>query len=166
MDINSFINIDKPILYLSYSENTFNKFYESTYKYFENDSKKFVTMIDGERCHNQKNTFKEFSRKMKFPDYFGYNWDAFDECLNDLEWLDCKQYVLFIKDFDLIFESNKENLELLLTTLFEAAKEWEKGREYDSFPTPPTPFHIIIHSNKDFLNELQLKMHYEQIYFF
>ena len=31
---------------------------------------------------------------LRFPSYFGYNWDAFEECLNDLSWLKERGVVL------------------------------------------------------------------------
>lgn len=43
--------------------------------------------IDCNKCDTESNLFREFATVLKFPDYFGYNWDAFDECIYDLEWI-------------------------------------------------------------------------------
>lgn len=43
--------------------------------------------IDCKKCDTKNNLFKVFANVLKFPDYFGYNWDAFDECVYDLEWI-------------------------------------------------------------------------------
>jgi RNAse (barnase) inhibitor barstar len=31
---------------------------------------------------------------LRFPDWFGQNWDALEDCLTDLSWLDADAYVL------------------------------------------------------------------------
>lgn len=31
--------------------------------------------------------FKKVSKKLEFPDYFGYNWNALNDCLQDFSWL-------------------------------------------------------------------------------
>ncbi len=35
---------------------------------------------------NKQRIFEEIAVKLEFPNYFGYNWDALDECLMDLAW--------------------------------------------------------------------------------
>ncbi|WP_016701349.1 barstar family protein [Actinoalloteichus spitiensis] len=40
--------------------------------------------VDGRHCATRAQLFDEWSRALGFPDYFGRNWDAFDECLSDL----------------------------------------------------------------------------------
>lgn len=166
MEKSCFNKLGKPFFHLSYNQDIFKKVYESTCEDFENNSKKFVTMIDGQKCRNKKSFFREFAKKMKFPDYFGDNWDAFDECLNDLEWLDCDQYVLFIKDFNFIFENDEKNLEIFLNILVDAVEEWKMGREYGALQTPPTPFHIVMYSDKEIISDLQIKTNNEQINLF
>lgn len=36
--------------------------------------------------------------KLRFPSYFGHNWDALDECLRDLSWLGDQQRVVIVHE--------------------------------------------------------------------
>ena len=38
--------------------------------------------------------FDEYSRKLNFPDYFGRNWDAFKDCINDFSWIEQRRVIL------------------------------------------------------------------------
>ncbi|MCK5536423.1 MAG: barstar family protein, partial [Bacteroidales bacterium] len=36
---------------------------------------------------SKESFFKEFAKKLKFPKYFGKNWDSFYDCITDLSWI-------------------------------------------------------------------------------
>ena len=52
----------------------------------------------GGSLDSKENVFKAIAGAMGFPDYFGMNWDAFDECLNDLSWLPSSRFVIVLKN--------------------------------------------------------------------
>lgn len=105
---------------------------EETYQYveqiFNNQANTFYTMIEGTKCLSKEDLFDEFALKLKFPDYFGRNWDAFDECLNDLHWLACEKYFLFIKDFDYVLAEQINEVETFVEILKLTVDEWMSSR--------------------------------------
>ncbi|RPF54151.1 barstar family protein [Aquisalibacillus elongatus] len=104
-----------------------------------------IKEIDGKKCSNVEGLFDEFAIKLQFPTYFGENWAAFDECINDLEWLDGDGYILVISNFDELLTNSSQDLKVFKDILLSTIQEWVNGREYDSYPTPPTPFHVVLH---------------------
>jgi hypothetical protein len=42
-----------------------------------------------------------FKGALQFPDYFGNNWDAFDECISDLSWLNAESFLIAHRDIPL-----------------------------------------------------------------
>jgi RNAse (barnase) inhibitor barstar len=100
-------------------------------------------IIEGTKIVDKKSLFEEFSVAFKFPDYFGHNWDAFDECINDLEWLNSNSYVIVITDFEEI-TLDQNDFTIFIDMLKKAVREWTSGRKINpQFATPPTPFHSI-----------------------
>ncbi|WP_214795581.1 hypothetical protein [Bacillus sp. ISL-4] len=62
---------------------------------------------------------------------------------------------MFIKDFDLI------NYKIFIELVIESIEAWRKERNYDSFPTPPTPFLTFIRSDvQDILSDHQQKIRF------
>lgn len=50
--------------------------------------------LDGRRARNKASFLQAATAAMHFPGYFGRNWDAFEECINDLSWAPARGYVL------------------------------------------------------------------------
>ena len=66
--------------------------------------------------------FQALASSMKFPSYFGRNWNAFDECIRDLCWLPRGDVFLIHQDLPLI--SDKKNLRIYLSCLIDAVENW------------------------------------------
>jgi len=65
---------------------------------------------------------------LNFPPYYGFNWDAFDECINDLSWIDEKKVVLFHEQLPNI---KLESLQIYLEILNRAVIHWNNDTEHD-----------------------------------
>lgn len=61
------------------------------------------------------------SAALHFPDYFGHNWDALEECLNDLSWLRDVRSVLLLHA-DLPCSGNVKTLAVYLDILRKRAR--------------------------------------------
>lgn len=82
--------------------------------------------LQGTRCVNIQDMFRELKQALRLPDYFGGNWDALDEMLNDLSWMDISREVkLVILDADQILKQDDENFKKMLDIFKHAANEWK-----------------------------------------
>jgi RNAse (barnase) inhibitor barstar len=54
--------------------------------------------LDGARMTEPQLLMQEFAKQLEFPNYFGHNWDALEDCLADLDWLEksLTHYVIWI----------------------------------------------------------------------
>ena len=69
---------------------------------------RYAAYIRGTRCATDAGFLKEISAAMQFPDYFGENWNAWEECMTDLDWLSFSSIALVIDDYEVLFEEEKE----------------------------------------------------------
>ena len=44
-----------------------------------------VVHLDGIKITSKESFLKEIAEALEFPDYFGHNWDALEDCLKDLK---------------------------------------------------------------------------------
>lgn len=64
---------------------------------------------------------------MRFPAYFGMNWDAFHDCLTDLSWQPAAGYVLYFAAFRTFAETDRVNAEIATHVLQSAADFWREN---------------------------------------
>ena len=92
--------------------------------------KTLVANIDGEQVDTLEKFYQELIVQLKFPESFGRNLDAFDEMINDLDWLEETTICLVFKNYDnFLSEENDEAREIILTILDDAAEEWKRDTD-------------------------------------
>lgn len=107
-----------------------------------------VRLIQGEQCGAPSDLFDEFARALDFPDYFGHNWDALEECLADLEWLPAKGYILLITNGQAVLPDDEDEYETLLEILSDAGEAWSKGQTTDGRRAPFHGVFVVTEANK------------------
>lgn len=123
-----------------------------------NGSDDSVIVLEGEQCKSVASLLKEFNEKFFFPDYFGFNFDALDECLNDLEWLEAEKYVVIIRDIDVVLSEDPGAFNDFIRIMENTVNEWNQGRQYGAQYNHPTPFDVIFHCEDNLsVNEYRLK---------
>ncbi|MBK5281488.1 MAG: barstar family protein [Nitrospiraceae bacterium] len=101
-----------------------------------------LKVIKGAKCQTTAGLLTECARALDFPDYFGHNWDALEECLADLEWLPAKGYILLITDAARLLPDNEEEYETFLEVLRDAGEAWGSGQAGIG-ARRATPFHVL-----------------------
>lgn len=83
-----------------------------------------VRFVRGKKMKTFQDLFDEFSAALQFPYYFGENWNAFAECITDLEWLPGSEYIIVISDANkLLRDDSPEQMEAIVEYLAYAGEE-------------------------------------------
>ncbi|MBJ7336659.1 barstar family protein [Mycolicibacterium sp.] len=85
-----------------------------------------ILRVGGERGKFSATTgfMNEVAASMQFPYYFGHNWDAFEECVNDLSWLRGASYLIVFDSAQHLLSDNPEDFGILLRILADAHEQW------------------------------------------
>ena len=84
-----------------------------------------VAVLDGAAAGTRAGFFQELAQALRFPDYFGRNWDAVYDCLTDLNWLPAGGYVLVLDGFDRLATNEPGQWAIGLKVLQEACAFWQ-----------------------------------------
>lgn len=89
--------------------------------------------LSGARMTEKPAMMAELAEKLAFPTYFDSNWDALEECLNDLSWFD-GETCLVIEEAGVPETEAPEAWGVLLDILGDAARAWrDEGRVFSVF---------------------------------
>ncbi|MBF0378367.1 MAG: barstar family protein [Desulfamplus sp.] len=107
--------------------------FESDLPEFLSNRKAVFIYIEGDNICDKKSFFQEMSLKMKFPSYFGFNWDAFRDCITDLSWLPMQNgLVVVYKNPNRFMGSQPEDWNIANEILLESINFW-KNRNIPMF---------------------------------
>lgn len=103
--------------------------------------------IDLAGCTGKAELLARFAQALRFPHWFGHNWDALSDCLTDLSWLPAQHYRLVLGEPQALRAAAPETLDTALEILTEAAEFWAHAgvafefvlREAPAADRPPAP---------------------------
>jgi RNAse (barnase) inhibitor barstar len=87
----------------------------------------FVARVDRAKVFSKDTLMHALYQACQFPAYFGFNFDALEECLNDLSWLQAKGFALVFHDFALLEERAPDDAK----TFLEIVREVSDARRND-----------------------------------
>jgi RNAse (barnase) inhibitor barstar len=82
--------------------------------------------IDGKNITRKEQLMNAAATALHFPKHFGNNWDALEECLTDLEWVDADGYVIYYDHIDGLLETHPDQFETLVEILRDAVASWKE----------------------------------------
>lgn len=107
-----------------------------------------IVTLEGHRCETKQSLLSEYARIFGFPSYFGGNWDAFEECLSDLDWIPATGYITFIRHAERVLCRHEEDYVTFIKILQDIGQDWGRPRP-EPLHKPPLPFHTLFLVNRD-----------------
>lgn len=81
--------------------------------------------LDGKNIEKKEQFLNHAATAMHFPDYFGNNWDSFEECLTDLEWVDAEGFAIYFDHTEGFAQHHESQLETVVELFQDAVDTWK-----------------------------------------
>jgi hypothetical protein len=85
-----------------------------------------VLRVDLAAARNKDEVLAALGAALRFPDWFGQNWDALTDCLLDMGWLPATGYVIILDHCDGIHGRAEADFITLMQTFEDAAETWRE----------------------------------------
>lgn len=79
-----------------------------------------MPVLDARECTDKESLLEAIGSVLGFPEYYGANWDALEECLTDVSWREGPLY-LALRHAEALEEDDRDTL---LDIFQEAARHW------------------------------------------
>lgn len=112
---------------------------------FSRTGKIAVARLDGAALENDDTVFMAFFNAFEFPEYFGWNWDALSDCLQDMAWYAADRYLVLIEHAELALAQDEEGRRVLFSILKRAA----------SCRAESIPFKVVLHCGEEHVTRLR-----------
>lgn len=80
--------------------------------------------IDCTQVGSKEALLDAVSAALHFPDWFGHNWDALSDCLQDLSWLPAPGYLITFSHTEKLASTDAEAFSALIDVGRDAADQW------------------------------------------
>ena len=84
-----------------------------------------IFYLDGREIRDKQSFLQKMAEVMRFPDYFGYNWDALEECITDLDWCPAARYILIYDYPEAFSKVEPEEWKIAYDILRSAVEYWQ-----------------------------------------
>lgn len=120
--------------------------------------------IEGGEARTTAELMEAFATAFEFPEYFGRNWNAFYDCMADLDWCPPEGYAVVIGNADAVLVDEQlhpefdepSELAVLIDVLQRVVSEWnvpiDEGQPWDRHGIP---FHVLFVADPDGVVALQ-----------
>lgn len=117
-------------------------------------------VLDANHMRTVDELFDIFASRLSFPEYFGHNWAALDECLADLDWIPLSPYVVVIKQSALLLRDEADSeLRRFLDIIEGVAEGWAtpvcRNEEWDR---PEIPFHLVLQESPEGFSSINARL--------
>lgn len=102
--------------------------------------------IDGQAVSNKAEFLHACAKAMDFPDYFGANWDAFEDLLTDLEWIAADRYLVLYSDPEAFAQQDAAEWSTAVDILQGAVEYWAETE---------TPLYVVFNTTSPLLNPVE-----------
>jgi hypothetical protein len=96
--------------------------------------------LNGSMMGNPEGLFREYVREFRFPEYFGWNWAAFYECMTELEQFPARSYLTLVSHASQVLEGSLADFRIYLSQLGAIGKSWAnafgRGQEWGGGEVP------------------------------